>query len=1135
MRKKVLRSITFLLLALFAAATSVNAAEWTFMVYLDGDNNLEPAAIKDFLEMSEVGSDDNVNILVLMDRISSYDSSYGNWTGTRRGIINKGDAPDTSWGISMGELNMGDPDSLYDFINWGTTNYPANNYAIILWNHGGGWRSASTSSDTIVYKDVCYDDTSGEDCLYTSEVKDVLAELAKDGISINLIGYDACLMGMVEVAYEVRKYADVMVASSDNEPDDGWPYTEILYELTDNPDMSASALGSVIVDEYFASYDNDYTMAALDLSVMDSLANSIYNLSDKLMNSWASDGAACVSAASSVISSLSLAIIDEAHGSYWPDAHGLAINFPSYGADSDYNSYVIDFPGATNWDDFLDYFSNNLHGTWIDDAAYYAEYYSDQEFKDLYSFCENLISLYDGSSDDNDGSDNDDGNIGTDISDSWSAPSGYYDSVTPGANLRIQLESIMSTGHSVTSYDDFKYISSDFDTDPDNRNKILLCYDRSSVYGDWDSGNSWNREHLWPHSRQPSSGFQGDPHSLRPCDPDINSRRGNLPFGGETLTGSFRKSGSYWFPGDADKGDVARSMFYYSTRYNMKLVNGTPSGYEMGDLASLLRWHYKDIPDDFERYRNHIIYSEHTNNRNAYIDHPEYVWSVYGGNDNDTQIYVGDSADSDGGSELAITLDSDSNTEYTITINKTGNDGTYYYIGVSGDISSSVTGRLAFDYGTQSKSITITLATSANLKVGDVAGTVTITNMDVSTASPNGCGSNDSEDVVTVYYVSNDNGNDDTGLVGDVDDDGWVDINDLAAIASDWLVDYPGGCPEADLTGDDCFVDIYDFAILASAWGNTLYTVVPDIVGEDYAVAAAIIEADELAYEVQYSYSEYIEPDQIISTSPVAGEQVLIGSTIVLVVSLGEEQITTVPELYNTAYSSVVSTLTASNLILGSTTESYSSTVSEGNIISQSPASGAVVGYGTSVDVVVSLGQEPVTESFVIITGILDGNMGGGTPKCVELYVNGTVNLSDCTIKNLNNGDSSPTAFETLSGTYTNEFVYIVNSGSITNFESCFGDSGDFGNMISVSALAINGDDCVALYDSNNDIVDVYGVIGVDGSGTNWEYKDGYAIRNDGGRPMTTFRVSDWSVNNNSLGGNASEYSEIVPFGKYTK
>ncbi|MEM8875820.1 MAG: endonuclease [Planctomycetota bacterium] len=225
----------------------------------------------------------------------------------------------------------------------------------------------------------------------------------------------------------------------------------------------------------------------------------------------------------------------------------------------------------------------------------------------------------------------------------WEPPNGYYATATgQGDVLRSQLQAIMSSGHVQRRYGDFRFSAAIHDADPDNPDSILLAYDRESVPATWDSGNTWNREHVWPQSRQPGSasnstrGNLGDPHALRPATPSVNSSRGNKPFGFADSTGGFgAESDGFYYPGDQDKGDVARSLFYSATRYGLDLVLGVPGSNQMGDLEALLNWHRDDPPDEFERRRNHTIYSEtenpnyHTNNRNAYIDQPEFAYSVF--------------------------------------------------------------------------------------------------------------------------------------------------------------------------------------------------------------------------------------------------------------------------------------------------------------------------------------------------------------------------------------------------------------------------------------------------------------------------------------------------------------------------
>lgn len=416
------------------------------------------------------------------------------------------------------------------------------------------------------------------------------------------------------------------------------------------------------------------------------------------------------------------------------------------------------------------------------------------------------------------------------FADTWDAPSSYYNSATgTGSTLKSQLRTIMSANHTQRKYGDFRYSAAITDRDPDNSSKILLCYNRASVSKSWDSGNTWNREHVWPQSFQSgdannsSKGNLGDPHALLPCNPDINSSRGNKYFSGATLTGNYRSAGSYWFPGDDDKGDIARSLFYSSTRYSMTLVNGSPSGNQMGDLAALLRWHYMDPPDTFERRRNHTIYSSaynssyYTNNRNAFIDHPEFVWSVFGGNDNDTMLYVESSHETDGSSSVIFDLgtissdDLSSIDDFTVTLNKIGNDGTYYEITTSDNVTcSGATEGYAFDYGTKSTTLTISL-TALETEDGDHSETVTINNLDVCGNSPAGRGSNDGNDVITINYTIGAE-----YYEADFNEDGYVNGVDFFILIDKWLqVDSELNISDGpDDTTD--IINIHDFAKYAS-------------------------------------------------------------------------------------------------------------------------------------------------------------------------------------------------------------------------------------------------------------------------------------------------------------------------------
>jgi len=338
---------------------------WTFMVYLDGDNNLETEAIKDFIEMASVGSTDTVNIVVQFDRISGYNTGHGNWTGTKRFYITKGMTPISgSATMSIGEANMGDPQTLIDFVQWTKFNYPAEKYALVLWNHGGGWRSKEMTT-----KAVCEDDTSN-DCLYMKEVSLALSQVEK----IDLIGFDACLMAMVEVAYEIQDFGDVMVGSEESEPWDGWPYNTILAELVGSPTMTARSLSRIIVERYGQSYpynQSDITQSAIDLKLMGSFTQSIDSMVANIWGRWdeieqkraITDSVYNASYADifhfSQLMNATLTVnpvISNYHSPDHPKLQGLTIYFPETDDDSEYEDYTADnisFPAHCQWDEFL--------------------------------------------------------------------------------------------------------------------------------------------------------------------------------------------------------------------------------------------------------------------------------------------------------------------------------------------------------------------------------------------------------------------------------------------------------------------------------------------------------------------------------------------------------------------------------------------------------------------------------------------------------------------------------------------------------------------------------------------------------------------------------------------------------------
>lgn len=223
---------------------------------------------------------------------------------------------------------------------------------------------------------------------------------------------------------------------------------------------------------------------------------------------------------------------------------------------------------------------------------------------------------------------------------------GYYESITnttDGETLYNQLYTLLGQdnndkGSENPSYGDAREYLIQSDVDIEKTDKLRGMYKDEYFNKIWDEGDTWTREHVWPQSYLDSEASgnsnrnsASDAHNLRACGTSTNTSRSNKYF--TTGTGFYGDaSGSGYFPGDRDKGDVARILLYMDVRYSkLTLVNGAPAKDqpEFGDLSVLLQWHRDDKVDEFEIQRNEVIYNVQ-GNRNPFIDNPEWfeiIWN----------------------------------------------------------------------------------------------------------------------------------------------------------------------------------------------------------------------------------------------------------------------------------------------------------------------------------------------------------------------------------------------------------------------------------------------------------------------------------------------------------------------------
>ncbi|MGW7055991.1 endonuclease I family protein [Streptomyces sp. NPDC054887] len=215
-----------------------------------------------------------------------------------------------------------------------------------------------------------------------------------------------------------------------------------------------------------------------------------------------------------------------------------------------------------------------------------------------------------------------------------------------GATLKSALHTIIRS-QSTVSYDQVWTALKNTDQDPANTANVIELYTGKSIAKTRSGGNTgdWNREHVWAKSHGDfgtSTGPGTDLHHLRPEDVTVNSIRGNKDFdnGGSAVsgaTGNYTDADSFE-PRNAVKGDVARMILYMAVRYdggdgfadlepNDRVGNGSLPA--IGRLSVLKQWSLQDPPDAFEKRRNEVIYSTYQHNRNPFIDHPEWVESIW--------------------------------------------------------------------------------------------------------------------------------------------------------------------------------------------------------------------------------------------------------------------------------------------------------------------------------------------------------------------------------------------------------------------------------------------------------------------------------------------------------------------------
>ena len=394
------------------------AQEWTWLMYMAGDNGLRNGIGADLNEIGE-GVTSTVTVAVHADRPGNSSSrvSFRKERSTVSQLATK---------LTMNG-NTGDPRTLTSFIKWGKGNFSAPNYAVCIWGHAYGWLSATTNGNgdpvspdlrnnrkaliaasrglfkTTVAETfhqpqrllgIAVDETS-RDFLDTQELQRALERAHSKGEKYALLACDACYMGLLEIAFELRDEGEFFVASEEKEDTPGWDYTEVFKRF--NPRLTPITAAKAVVAAYAPKTEKDprATLSAVRLDRISNVADAVnalgaalypligskdgfmaikraradvhffqlfhyvdlYHFAELLKHYLANDPAV-VAAAGKVMRAVASAVIANTVGAEAGNAHGIAIYLPNEPVAPNYDGLALS-RYATKWRDFVTEYGKN--------------------------------------------------------------------------------------------------------------------------------------------------------------------------------------------------------------------------------------------------------------------------------------------------------------------------------------------------------------------------------------------------------------------------------------------------------------------------------------------------------------------------------------------------------------------------------------------------------------------------------------------------------------------------------------------------------------------------------------------------------------------------------------------------------
>ena len=351
---------------------------WTVLMYVCG-SNLESAstrmggglATSNLVELTQANLGNNVNYIIETGGAQRWQNDVVSARYLERYAMEGGYMVQKQ---RVNSASMAESSTLADFLKWGVSNYPANHYMLVIWDHGGGSITGVCNDDLYPY------DSNGQsDSLTLPEMRDALKE---SGTSFEVVGFDTCLMATLETAEMLSPYSKYMVASEETEPGTGWDYTAWPAWLAQHTGTSGADLGTVVCQTYYNKCANvgaasTATLSTIDLSKIKTVSAAFENASDDIAlatvdtsslrklyqgagksESYGNDGMMSMNMvdladlmgktrdvvgadADKVVSAIDDAVVFEAHGRNRGQASGLSVFYPLQRTDTnDFYKYA---------------------------------------------------------------------------------------------------------------------------------------------------------------------------------------------------------------------------------------------------------------------------------------------------------------------------------------------------------------------------------------------------------------------------------------------------------------------------------------------------------------------------------------------------------------------------------------------------------------------------------------------------------------------------------------------------------------------------------------------------------------------------------------------------------------------------